>query len=384
VSEQGQRRIDWTSRNLPMLAKLRREYRRSTPFAGHRIGVCLHVEPKTAVLCEVLRIGGADLIVTGSPGTTQDDVAAALASSGSEVITRSSDGADQHRANVAAVVAHAPDLLLDNGADLIVEAIATGAHGKLVGATEETTTGANRLREDVQTGLDFPVIVINDSPLKRIIENEHGVGQSVVQAFMQHTNLMLPGRRCVVIGYGWCGRGIARTLRKLGARVAVVDPDEVSALEAAVDGMAVGPLDEFLPWGEAFFTVTGRSAILGTRDFERMRDGAVLANAGHFSWEIDVEALRADAVSVERPTSAIEEFRTSGGRRLVLLAGGEMLNLAGAGGNPIGAMDLGLSLQARSLELLASGCDLPAGTQPVPTEINRSVARAMLDSLGLS
>jgi len=377
----GRDRIDWTATRMPMLQALEREFRGSTPFAGRRIGVCLHVEPKTAVLCRVLQAGGAKLAITGSPGTTQDDVAAALAAEGCQVFTRHSDDPGDHRHNVARVIEQAPDLLLDNGADLVGAAIDAGVAETIRGATEETTTGANRLREELSERIGFPVIVINDSPLKLIVENEHGVGQSVVGAFMQRTNLMLPGRRAVVIGYGWCGRGIARTLRKLGSRVAVVEIDEIRALEAAVDGMDVVSLDEVAPWGEVFFTVTGRPGILGPAQFAHMADGALLANAGHFSWEIDIEALRQQAASVTTPAPGIERFRMPDGRHLSLLAGGEMLNLAGAGGNPIEAMDLGLSLQARSLELLATDPPEAPGPQAVPDAINRRVARAMLQAM---
>lgn len=377
----GRERIDWTATQMPMLAELKSEFLASTPFAGRTIGICLHVEPKTAVLCDVLRAGGAKVAITGSPGTTQDDVAAALAVSGCRVFTHRADSLETHRGNVALVVEEGPDLLLDNGADLVATAIARGATHNIAGATEETTTGANRLREELASDVGFPVIVINDSPLKLIVENEHGVGQSVVQAFMQVTNLMLPGRRAVVIGYGWCGRGIARTLRKLGAHVAVVEHDAIRALEAAVDGMTVGDLAEFLPWGEVFFTVTGRPGILGVDEFAHLPDGAILANAGHFSWEIDLVALRQQAASITQPAAGIERLEMPDGRHLSVLTGGEMLNLAGGGGNPIEAMDLGLTLQARSLELLATAPPTTVGPQPVPDAINRRVARVMLAAM---
>ena len=276
MTQDGGARIYWTARQMPMLAALRSRFEASRPLQGHRIGVCLHVEPKTAVMCETLRAGGADVAVTGSPGTTQDDVAEALGERGCTVFTRSTDGGGEHQANIAAVIDWGPGMLLDNGADLLFHASRSGTLHQLIGGTEETTTGANRLREDLAEPPPFPVLVINDSPLKLIVENEHGVGQSVVQAFMQRTNLMLPGRACVVIGYGWCGRGIARTLRSLGARVSVVETDEIRALEAGMDGMSVRTLDEALPPGEAFFTVTGRPGILGRHGFERMRAGAGL------------------------------------------------------------------------------------------------------------
>jgi adenosylhomocysteinase len=373
----GRARIAWIERQMRMLAGLREELARSRPFVGRTIGICLHIEPKTAVLCRVLRAGGAELAITGSPGTTQDDVADALSGEGDLVYGRRSDGAAEHARNVEGVLDRKPDLLLDNGADLVAGALSRGIATEILGATEETTTGANRLREELED-VPFPVIVINDSPLKRIVENQHGVGQTVVAAFQSVSNLMVPGRRFVVIGYGWCGRGIARTLKALGAQVGVVDAAPLAALEAALDGMRVGSLEELLPWGSVFFTVTGRPGILTRSHFAALPDRAILANAGHFRWEIDVDALRADAASTETVAGNIESFTFADGRSVTLLAGGEMLNLAAGGGNPAETMDIGLSLQARSLALLASGERLAPGAQPVPEAINARVAAEML------
>jgi adenosylhomocysteinase len=362
---------------MKMLAAIRAEFERARPFSDRTIGICLHIEPKTAVLCRVLKAGGAKLALTGSPGTTQDDVAAALTDEGVLVYGRRSDGASEHARNVESVLGHRPDLLLDNGADLVAGILETGDGAGILGATEETTTGANRLREDLKE-IPFPVIVINDSPLKRIVENEHGVGQSVVAAFQNVTNSMIPGRRFVVIGYGWCGRGIARTLKVLGARVGVVETASVPALEAALDGMVVGSLEELLPWGSVFVTVTGRPGILTREHFASFPDGAILANAGHFRWEIEVDALRADAVLARTIDENVESFTFADGRTVALLAGGEMLNLAAGRGNPVETMDMGLSVQARSFELLVKGGMLVPGPQPVPESINDLVAKEML------
>ncbi len=226
------------------------------------------------------------------------------------------------------------------------------------------------------------MIVINDSPLKRIIENEHGVGQTVVEAFMRVTNLMVPAKRFVVFGYGWCGRGIARTLKRLGGQVAVVEPDAAKALEAALDGMIVREAEKLLGWATVLITATGRPGVLEVADFEKMANGAILANAGHFSWEIDVEGLRASAKETTHMGESIAEFELADGKRLSLLTGGEMVNLAGGGGNPAETMDMGLSLQARSLELVArQDPTLRPGPQPVPSEVNERVAKLMLRKL---
>ncbi len=288
--EMGWRKIWWAERHMRLLRRLRDEFERTQPFAGMTIGMCIHVEPKTAVLCTVLRAGGAKLVITGSPGTTKDDVAAALRSIDVTVLGRESETSAEHLDNIRDVLTHQPTLLLDNGADLVATYLEQGGQGVIAG-TEETTTGANRLRADYHDTVPFPIIVINDSPLKLIMENEHGVGPSVIEGFMRETNLLVQSKRFVVFGYGSVGRGIARRLRLLGGHVAVVEPDPIRALEAVLDGMRVLPLDEALGAGEVFFTATGRPGVIAGDSFDRLPDGAILANAGHFSWEIDLAEL---------------------------------------------------------------------------------------------
>jgi adenosylhomocysteinase len=381
-AQAGHLRTRWAELHLRLLDRLRLEFRATPPFTGLTIGICLHIEPKTAVLCSVLLEGGAEVILTGSPGTTQDDVAAALQETGVKVFSRKRDDATAHLKNIRRVLEFDPHLLLDNGADLIATLLeARGTH-RVVGATEETTTGGNRLREQLRDRVPFPVIVINDSPLKLIMENEHGVGPTVVEAFMRATNLLVPSRRYVVFGYGSVGRGIARCLRALGGHVSVVEPDPIRALEAALDGMLVTDMEDALANSEVFFTATGRPGVITGERIARLPDGAVLANAGHFSWEIDIAELKRQAKKAEALSAGVDLFTLQDGRRVALLAGGEMLNLAGGGGNPIETMDLGLALQAQSLRRLAESHKLlPAGAQPVPHDINLSVARAMVEEL---
>jgi adenosylhomocysteinase len=381
VLEQGQRRVRWTEQHMRLLGRLREQFRQEQPFAGLTIGMCLHVEPKTAVLCGVLQAGGAKVVITGSPGTTKDDTAAALRHAGMTVYGRQSDTITQHQENIRAVLTHWPGLLLDNGADLVAGYLGNPAW-RVIAGTEETTTGANRLRGELQGRATWPIIVINDSPLKLIMENEHGVGPSMIEGFMRETNLLVQSRGFVVFGYGSVGRGIARRLRVLGGQVTVVEPDAVRALEAVLDGMRVLPLEEVLGAGEVFFTATGRPAVIAGASFDRLPDGAILANAGHFSWEIDVAELRQRAVSVERFREWVEVFTLADGRRVTLLARGEMLNLAGGGGNPIETMDIGFSLQVLSLAYLVKHHQrMPPGPQPVPAEINAEVARGMVEVL---
>ena len=379
--EQGMQKIRWAQLHQRLLYRLREQFSQTQPFAGMTIGMCLHVEPKTAVLCFVLQAGGARVVITGSPGTTKNDVAAALRSTGVIVFGQQEDDTANHQENIRQVLSYHPHLLLDNGADLVATYLAHPEQGRVMAGTEETTTGANRLRSEMSS-VPFPIIVINDSPLKLIIENEHGVGPTIVEGFMRETNLLIQSKSFVVFGYGSVGRGIARVLRRLGGHVAVVEPDSIRALEAVLDGMRVTSLEEALSSGEVFFTATGRPDVLAGASLDRLPDGAILANAGHFSWEIDVPALRSRATSTERFREWVELFTLADGRRITLLAQGAMLNLAGGGGNPIETMDLGFALQAQSLAHLAAHYKtLPAGPQPVPNEINALVAQWMVESL---
>jgi adenosylhomocysteinase len=378
-------RIDWTRSRMPLLAAARDHFATTRPFEGHRIGMSLHLEPKTAVLLETLAAGGADVVATGNHGSTQDDVVEYLRTLGMTVFGTRDDSLEQHHDNIAAVLDAGFDILLDNGADLAAGIVSRGIGDSVLGGTEETTSGGDRLRGELAGEVPFPVIVINDSLLKAIGENKHAVGQSVVESFMRITNLMVPGRRFVVAGYGWCGRGVAHYLRQLGGKVAVVEVDELKAFEAALDGFRVGSLDSLTEWGEVFITATGRPDILTAPFFERVADGAVLANCGHFPWEIDVSALKTGAVQVTRLDDAIERIDLPGGRHVILLADGRMMNLAGREpkGNSLESMDLGFLLQALSLERVAlDAASLRAGAQPVPGDIDREIARRMLAAMG--
>jgi adenosylhomocysteinase len=367
---------------MPLLADIADEFREATPFSGLTIGVSLHLEPKTAVLLDALAAGGARVVATGNLGTTQPETVAALTGRGIEAFGSPDDDQATHLEHVAAVAAEDPHLLLDNGADLVAAVLSLGARPR--GGTEETTSGAFRLRGEFAAAVPFPIIVINDSPLKAIVENKHAVGQSILESFMRITNLMIQGKRIVVVGYGWCGRGIAHYARALGGEVTVVEIDEIKALEAVVDGFRVAALEQVAPWGSVFITATGARRVIDTDTAAVMGDGAILANAGHFDTEIDVPALRRAATEVDEPAAGIECLRMPGGKALVLLAGGRMFNLAGPSpkGNSIESMDLGFALQARSLQRVATdpGSLLP-GPQPIPDDINRSAAAAMVRTM---
>lgn len=382
LASTGAARVDWIRSRMGLLADVRREFAATRPFAGRRIGMSLHVEPKTAVLVETLAAGGAELVGTGNFGSTQDDVVAYLNTlPGITIVGRRADPLEQHERNIATVLDAGPDILLDNGGDLAAVIVARGLGDRIVGGTEETTSGGDRLRGELHGRVPFPVVVINDSLLKAIGENKHAVGQSAVESFMRLTNAMVPGRRFVVFGYGWCGRGVAQYLRALGGKVAVVDVDELKAFEATLDGFRVGTGDDFAEWGDVFVTATGRPGVLGYDLIERMHDGAIIGNIGHVPWEIDVPALRANAVAHTRVVDALDRFDLPSGRHVVLLAEGRMFNLAGAEpkGNSLESMDLGFLLQSLSLERVATrATELEPGAQPVPDDIDRTIARRMM------
>jgi adenosylhomocysteinase len=382
LAARGAARIEWIRSRMPLLADVRTEFRATTPFAGHRIGMSLHLEPKTAVLLEVLSAGGAEVVATGNHGSTQDDIVAFLRSQGMTVFGSRADSMDQHHRNVAAVLDASPSILLDNGADLVAGAIARGQ--TIFGGTEETTSGGTRLRGELAGDIPFPIIVINDSLLKAIGENKHAVGQSVVESIMRITNLRIPGRRFVVAGYGWCGRGIAHYLRAMGGKVAVAEIDEIKAFEAAMDGYRVDDLVNLASWAEVLVTATGHPDIVTPDILDRLENGTVLANAGHFPWEIDTAALYASALSTTMLDDAIERVELPGGRHVILLANGRMVNLAGREpkGNSLESMDLGFLLQALSLDRVATGAEtLVPGAQAVPDDLDREIARRMLRAM---
>jgi adenosylhomocysteinase len=380
--EVAEGRIAWTKRRMPVLAEALADLAERRVFDGLTIGFRLHLEPKTAVLVEGLLAAGARVVAMGNEGTTQFGTAEALADRGCVVLDRPGDGTAAARAHLSRIAATGPDLVLDNGAELIEACIRSGRQPK--GATEETTSGAFRLREGLAGVVGFPVIVINDSPLKSIVENKHGVGESVVDAIVRTTNMSLHKKRVRVFGYGWCGRGIALYARRRGADVTVVDPDPVKALEAAMDGFDVSDAPGSARSADVVITATGRERVVGYELIEVMPDGVVLANAGHTDAEIDVGRLEREAPG--KPIApSLQAHELPGGRTVFVLAGGRIVNLAAAGGigNPIEAMDLGLTLQALSLAALVTpGIDFSPGPQPVPSLINDRTATAMLRSMG--
>ena len=379
LARQGLGRMDWVRERMPVLRRIKEDFARTRPFAGMRIGICLHVEAKTGIWLEALTSGGAEIAITGSPGTTQDEVAAALvAEYNVQVFAKKRETFNQHLDYVASVLSTKPDLVADNGADLHVLALTnpefSEAKSEIIGATEETTTGGFRLREELTEHL-FPTIIINDSRVKRIIENRYGVGQSVIDGIMRCSNLLIGGKRATIIGYGYCGQGIARALRGLGAHVAIVDIDPLTRLEAHMEGYATAELEEALPISDFIITVTGRPGALKRDQLALIKDGAVVCNAGMFETEIDLPGLHEQAAEPKQIMPDIQQFKLNNGKTIYLLGKGNSVNLTAGDGNPIEVMDLGLALQSLSLAYLATDSQsLPAGPQAVPKEIENEVA----------
>ena len=381
--EKGQSRVNWIRSRMQLLRNVQEVFEREKPFKNKTIGVSLHLEPKTAVLLETLKIGGAKIVGTGNLGSTQDDIVEVLKSWGMTIYGERSTDKEEHLSNVLKIVSAKPDLLLDNGADLVELAIKNNLDGTIFGGTEETTSGDDKLRTKFLDKINFPIIVINDSPLKRIVENQHAVGQGNVESIMRMTNLMINGRRFVIVGYGWCGRGMAHYLRSFGGRVSIVEIDPIKNLEAIMDGFRVDSMKKLASWGQFFCTATSRESVISTEEFNMMPDGAILANSGHFPNEINVEALRKLAVNIVKIGADLEEFELPNSRKLILLAGGQMIELAGTEpkGNSIEAMDLGFMLQALSLELISKNPEvLKNGPQPVPVNINNRIAQLMVEN----
>jgi adenosylhomocysteinase len=383
----GEDRIEWADGQMPVLRSIRERFAAQRPLEGIPVGLCLHVTSETANLVRTLAAGGARVALCASnPFATQDEVAAALAATGTEVHARREAGADAWAAHVAAVVARAPRITLDDGADLL-----TALHlarpdllDGMLGGTEETTTGLVRLRALHAEGrLACPVVAVNEALTERVFNDRFGTGQSTLDGILRTTNLLLAGRTVVVFGYGWTGRGVAQRAHGLGASVLVCEVDPTRALEARMDGYEVMPALEAAPRGDVFITVTGGRDVLRPEHFARMKDGAVLANAGHFDVEIDLPGLRAAADGVREARPLVEQYDL-GGRRLNLLAGGRVVNLAAAEGHPAAVMDISFALQALAVESLVRGAGtLAPGVHPVPEAIDREVARLKLASLGV-
>lgn len=387
LADAGRRRVDFAERSMPVLERLRDRFARDCPLKGVRVAACAHVTPETAALARTLVAGGAELhLAASNPLSTHDDVAAALVADGIGVHARHGVDRAGHAAHLLGALASRPQLLLDDGCDLVnvlhgerpdlLEGVRAGG--------EQTSTGVLRLRQMAAEGaLRLPMAAVNDTPMQLLVANRHGTGQSTLDAVMRATGTLLAGTTVVVAGYGWCGNGIAARARGLGAQVLVTEVEPRRALEAVLDGHRVLPMAEAAPLGDVFLATTGNRDVLTAAHFAVMRDGAVLANAGHFDVEVDVAALAGEAVAVHRRVRPhVDAYELPDGRRLLLVAEGRLVNLAAADGHPASVMDISFAVQALTVEWLATA-ELAPGVHEVPAGIDDEVARTKLAALGV-
>jgi adenosylhomocysteinase len=385
----GITRIEWADRQMPVLAAIRERFESERPLEGYRISACLHVTTETANLARTLQAGGADVLLCASnPLSTQDDVAAALvAEYGVPVFAIKGEDDDTYYSHITAAVDHHPQMTMDDGADVIgvLHSQRQDQLEEIVGGTEETTTGVIRLRALEQEGrLGFPIVAVNEAKTKYLFDNRYGTGQSTIDGIIRATNVLLAGRRFVICGYGWVGRGVASRARGMGAHVIVTEVEPLRALEALMDGFEVMPVERAAEMGDIFCTATGDKHVLAARHFERMKDGAILANTGHFNVEIEIPALRELAVETRTARPLVEEFRLEDGRRLYLVAEGRLVNLGAAEGHPAAVMDMSFANQALASEFMAQNHDsLEKKVYPVPEEVDARIARLKLASRGV-
>jgi adenosylhomocysteinase len=385
----GRRRIEWADRDMPVLRTIRERFARERPLAGLRVAASLHVTTETANLVRTLQAGGAEVVLVASnPLSTQDDVAASLvADHGISVHARRGEDEETYYRHITAAIDRAPQITMDDGADVI--GVLHGDRREMldgvIGGTEETTTGVIRLRAlEAEGGLRFPVLSVNDADTKHLFDNRYGTGQSTVDGLLRATNMLIAGKRVVVAGFGWCGRGIAGRMRGMGATVIVVEVNPLRALEAVMDGFLVMPLAEAAGVGDVFITATGDVNVIRREHFEAMKDGAVLANAGHFNVEIDLPALSALARREREVRPSVRELEMADGRRLHLLAEGRLLNLSSAEGHPASVMDMSFANQALGVEFIArEGSALENRVYAVPRHIDEEIAALKLATLGI-
>ncbi len=389
LATSGEHKIDWVRKNCPLLTSLMEDFKKEHPFDGVRIALSIHLEAKTAYLCEVLKEGGAQMYVTGSnPLSTQDDVAAALAAEGMNVYAWHGCSDEEYFANIRKVLENDCQIIIDDGGDL-VHMLHTKMRGKIpyvIGGCEETTTGVIRLRAMEAAGeLKFPMVLVNNADCKHLFDNRYGTGQSVFDGIMRTTNLIVAGKIVVVAGYGWCGKGVSMRAKGMGARVIVTEVDPIKAIEAVMDGFDVMPMREAAKIGDFFITVTGCAGVITEEDFTVMKNGAVLANAGHFDVEIDMKRLREIALTTIDQRKNITGYRITPDKWIYVLAEGRLVNLAAGDGHPAEIMDMSFAIQALSAKYLVEHAhDLTEKIIDVPREVDLEVANRKLSFLGKS
>jgi adenosylhomocysteinase len=388
LAESGRLRVEWAERSMPVLRMIRERFVAEKPLAGTVLAACLHVTTETASLVRTLAAGGAEVYLCASnPLSTQDDVAACLVDEGYHVFSIKGEDTETYYKHINACLDARPQITMDDGADLVstIHSQRQDLVENILGGTEETTTGVIRLKSMAAKGvLLFPVIAVNDSNTKHFFDNRYGTGQSTVDGILRATNRLIAGSWFVVAGYGWCGRGLAMRAAGMGAKVVVTEVDPLRALEAAMDGYYVMPIDEAAPIGDFFCTVTGDMNVIRKEHFERMKDGAIVCNSGHFNVEIEIPALEEMAISRRMMRDFVEEFTLSDGRRIILLGEGRLINLAAAEGHPSSVMDMSFANQALASEFLVKhGKGLGRDVHRLPQNVDNEIARLKLAAMGI-
>ncbi|MGH2535666.1 MAG: adenosylhomocysteinase [Thermomicrobiales bacterium] len=389
LASDGRRRIDWARREMPVLQQIRESFAKERPLAGIRMLCCAHITTETANLALTLKAGGADAVLCASnPLSTQDDVAAALVEDGISVFAIKGEDGETYVRHIRSALEHRPNLIVDDGADVVtmVHREYQDLLPEIIGATEETTTGVIREKAMEKDGvLKFPIIAVNDADTKHFFDNRYGTGQSTIDGILRATNILLAGKAVVVAGYGWCGKGIAMRLRGMGARVIVTEIDPVKALEAAMDGFAVMTMDRAAAQGDLFITATGNINVVDRQHFAQMKDGAIMANSGHFNAEVNLGALEEMAGEGRRTLRPfVEEFQLATDHRVIVLGEGRLINLAAAEGHPASVMDMSFANQALAAGyLVREGRSLEPRVYRVPEEIDKEIARLKLVSMDI-
>jgi adenosylhomocysteinase len=390
LAEKGRLRIEWAARSMPVLRSIRERFATEKPLQGLRVSACLHVTTETAALAQTLKAGGADVrLCASNPLSTQDDVAASLVvHDGIAVFAIKGEDTDTYYSHIHQALAHGPQITMDDGADLVstLHADKKDLLAGILGGTEETTTGVIRLRSMADQGvLRYPIIAVNDAKTKHLFDNRYGTGQSTIDGIIRATNRLLAGSTFVVSGYGWCGRGVAMRAAGMGAKVVITEVDPLRALEAVMDGYQVMPMAQAARIGDFFCTLTGDIHVIRKEHFEVMKDGAIVANSGHFNVELDLDALEAMAVAKRSVRDFVEEYRLGDGRCLYVLGEGRLVNLAAAEGHPSSVMDMSFANQALCVEHLAKhAASLEKKVYGVPEAIDREIAQLKLASMGVA
>jgi adenosylhomocysteinase len=390
LAAKGKLRIEWANQWMPVLQIIRKRFQKEQPFKGIRVSGCLHVTTETANLVITLRDGGADVVLCASnPLSTQDDVAASLVKDyGIPTYAIKGEDKETYYSHLVAALDHKPQITMDDGADLVTM-ILTKRQDLLpgiLGGTEETTTGVIRLRSMANEGvLKFPIVAVNDADTKHFFDNRYGTGQSTLDGILRATNVLLAGLKVVIVGYGWCGRGVAMRAKGMGSDVIITEINPTKALEAIMDGFRVMPIAEASKLGDVFVTVTGNKNVIAGQHFRQMKDGAIVANSGHFNVEIDIPALEKLAKNKRQTREFVDEYTLRNGRKIYLLGEGRLINLAAAEGHPAVVMDMSFADQALSAEYMVKNAkSLEAKVYPVPADIDQNVAKLKLQSLGVS